>query len=375
MLSDIGVDLDWSWNPGDCNVASTTNPAGRPVFLHTGWRTCGTWIWSHLRASPRVLALYEPLHEELATLTEPGLGHRRADDWQSGHGAMPPYFAEYRRLLDSGQGGVRHFRAEFPYDDFFGPAPERDAALRTYLQSLVDAGRRERLIPVLKFCRSLGRVSWMREAFPDALHAVVVRSAAAQWESARRQYLVFGNGYFATMPLVVLARNARLPIVASCCAALSFDLPSLPDAPIGRQVELMDRRMGRHSWKYRYRGFLAFWTASMVAALGAADLVIDSEALGGSSDHRAAVEAALAVACDGPVRLAPQRIHTEPSPRGDALRAHRAAMEVVESHSASLPADALLLIREKLAVPTPRTPRVSLAAYRPARPARLAFGP
>ena len=100
------------------------------VFLHTGWRTAGTWRWARFRALPWVEAYHEPLHENLDTLTAGYILRHRADTWASGHPALTlPYYHEYAPLLRS-TGGVEGFHAKFATEDFFA-MPMRRHRLRT----------------------------------------------------------------------------------------------------------------------------------------------------------------------------------------------------------------------------------------------------
>jgi len=147
-----------------------TAPA-RPsaVFLHTGWRSCGTWIWAHFRESPSVRAFYEPLHEDLATITRPKLGAVRPSSWKSGHSNTAAYFAEYEALLSPDGRGVVGYRQDFAFENYFMEPDEHSPALEAYLRSLLDSAHAEGRMPVLKFCRSLGRVAWLRRRFPGAL--------------------------------------------------------------------------------------------------------------------------------------------------------------------------------------------------------------
>ena len=76
------------------------------IFLHSGWRSCGTWMWERLREHPGIRGFYEPLHEDLGTLKPRDVGLLRPDSWQSGHGTGAPYFAEFAPMLQK-RGGVR----------------------------------------------------------------------------------------------------------------------------------------------------------------------------------------------------------------------------------------------------------------------------
>src|SRR5262245_47471573 len=74
--------------PHHSGVDAWNAVAGKPricqaVFLHTGWRTAGTWLWSRFRARPDVMGFYEPLHERLDDLALHEIPELRADTWDS----------------------------------------------------------------------------------------------------------------------------------------------------------------------------------------------------------------------------------------------------------------------------------------------------
>ena len=324
------------------------------IFLHSGWRSCGTWLWEKLREQQNVRAFYEPLHEDLAMLDQPRIGHFRPDAWGSGHGESAPYFREYGRLLAPGGRGVRLYQRRFAFDDFFMAPGQRDDALETYLRQLLDAAHAENQLPVLKFCRSLGRVGWMAARFPDALHAVLLRDPATQWRSARRQLEQDGNRYFVLAPFLILARNAQHPLLEDAMRRLNVPAP----ARIGQGFGLTTSSAWRHvqllSWSQRYRGFLAVWAATAVAALSAGVTVIDADEMRDSAVHRGGIEKALAQA-GAEVDLS-RAFPAEPvgswigtaAEAHDAAAAALAALDFVNAHRAALPSGQTRALAHKL---------------------------
>ena len=269
-------------------------PAQAALFLHTGWRSSGTWIWSRLREDPAVMAFYEPLHEQLATLSTPRIARLRPGAWNSGHAGATPYYSEFRELLARRGRGVAGYQERFATDRYFLDEDARDPDLEAYLGSLISHARDAGRVPVLKFCRSLGRVAWMRRRFPDAMHAVVLRDPQAQWRSARQQLDMAGNRYFLVGPLLILARNSGHPLVAEACSKLGVRLPSLPSGGnLSFDQEICWRHLAKLGWADRYRSFLAYWTASAITALQDDVLPIDSDALLESDAHRSRVEGAI----------------------------------------------------------------------------------
>ncbi|MEF8766148.1 hypothetical protein, partial [Stenotrophomonas sp. A3_2] len=115
------------------------------------------------------MAFYEPLHEALAGLTLAEIDRNSAASWPSGHPVGAPYFQEYAPLL-ARRAGATGFQPRFSYHDHFLLPRAPDGALSAWLHGLVEEAHCADALPVLKFCRSLGRVGWMRRRFPRALH-------------------------------------------------------------------------------------------------------------------------------------------------------------------------------------------------------------
>ena len=215
---------------GATEASSLRSSAHPPIFLHCGWRTRGTWIWNRFREMRGVAGYYEPLAEILARLRPDSVATITAESWPSGHrGLARPYFDEYRPFLRAGRNGVRSYRSRFATSEFFAAPdaalPEPEAWLRLLLTTARDRGEQ----PVLKFCRSLGRLGWMRRRFPrcrayrrDAgpVHAVRLRRAAV---------IATNNAYFLATPLQLLALNRDVPLVALCVRHLGIELPVRTD--------------------------------------------------------------------------------------------------------------------------------------------------
>jgi hypothetical protein len=251
----------------------------RPVFLHTGWRSAGTWLWSRFRALPGVQAYYEPLHTTLASRPRVLLD-ARSDSWASGHPAMEaPYFQEYLPLMArhwwrlrrwGRREGVRHYDEAFEIDRFNQVPPDAEALAR-YLDHLLQHAERQQRTPVLKFCRSMGRMAWMMQRYPQAAHVAVLRHPIEQYASMRTQLLQHDNPGFFEMGLQVLCANRGVPRVARVLSALDCPLPARLEGP----AQVRARTDSAH-----YRAFLALWLLQVLAIAPSVSAVVDSDELG-----------------------------------------------------------------------------------------------
>ena len=340
--------------PANAHASAEIRAAG--IFLHAGWRSCGTWIWERLRENASVQAFYEPLHEDLARLHVRDVGLLRPDSWQSGHGTGAPYFAEYAPLICR-RGGVRGHEARFAFDDFFCPPDQDDGALEAYLRGLIaDADAHSRM-PVLKFCRSLGRVAWLEARFPEMLHAVILRHPQAQWRSARRQMEQNGNRYFVVAPFVILARNAENTLLADAADRLGVKLPPGLGRSLMRDLSVTTdvcwRHVSRLNWQELFAGFLAVWVASGITSIHGTATLIDADGLSEDPQLRGAAEATLARAAGLKVDLMPDASHAGAVGGGEAEQAGsgallHAALGFLEAHSAGVPMARTQMLAGKL---------------------------
>lgn len=259
------------------------SPACDAVFIHSGWRSTGTWIWSEFRANSDVLAFYEPLHELLKDIKLEGIRRESPADWDSHHPDGPPYFEEFTPLLQ--RRGIAGYHRSFTFDRFFLAKDEREPRLQAYLSSLINLAQRSGRLPVLKFCRSHGRVAWMRAHFPNALHLAVLRDPIAQWNSVWRQ-AKSGNAYFLAAPLAILSRHLEEPLVAQFLMRLGLRLRALRRRSFEQTYEQCERFVKSSNVATLYRIYLAFWLVSACKCLPYVDATIDVGALGKSMTYR-----------------------------------------------------------------------------------------
>lgn len=256
------------------------------LFLHTAWRSAGTWIWQQFRERPDVTGFCEPLNEWLADATHRTLLEPRPEIWPSRHANTGPYFAEYEPLVTSR--GVAGYDRRFAYDCFFMPASQKMPALERYLRSLCDLAQRDGKLPVLKFTRSLGRVEWMRKHFAEAAHVVVVRTPLAQYRSAAHLY-ARGHRDFLASPIALLAHSEH-PVVRDVLSALECDVRPVRRRSLEHTRVAAEQYVSRSRPEETYRASLAFWIATALTSMPFADLIVDAEHLHESDKYRAHVE-------------------------------------------------------------------------------------
>lgn len=267
----------------------------KAVFLHTGYRTAGTWLWSCFRRLNEVTAYYEPLHEMLSTIDSANLATSTADSWHSGHPKLEkPYFAEFAHLLGPGGRGIPGYEDRFSIDCFTGQTPDGADRLETYLRDLIGAAHEQGRVPVFKFCRSLGRLQWFRSTFPDAVHIVVEKNPISQWLSCWDLLATHGNPHFVAVPFAVLALNRDTPMVERMLDALHIDLPAVSREPgeetVGPYLDFFKQHVVSVAPAAAYRAFLGHWLLTLQHAATHAHAIFDCDLAARSPAYTQAAE-------------------------------------------------------------------------------------
>ena len=332
------------------------------IFLHTGWRSAGTWVWSRLRAVPSVQAFYEPLSTVLGDLKLadiPAIEPART----SGHPPLKaPYYEEYRSFIRENARGVIGYRKYFSTDRF-GSTPDADfPALQAYLKSLCDGAAGQGKVPVFKFCRSQGRMPWLRSAFPDAMHVAVVRNPASQFASGWLLNQEWHNPFFVAAPFRVLGLNQTEPVVQRVIEACEVRLPPDPPVSMEQYAAVCEQYARTAEGTNAYRAFVALWILAVSRMRDDQDLVLDIDEVGQSPSYAADLRAQFIAQADVAPDFSGARNLVDETRQsatrmvgvdGGAIRAiHSAAMKFLVSEGGPDKAQAkvLELAREKLAL-------------------------
>jgi hypothetical protein len=261
------------------------------IFLHTGWRSGGTWVWSRFRALETVTAFYEPLSTLLGDLSLADIPVVRPTS-NSGHPPLDaPYYEEYRSFLQERTRGVVGYRKRFGIDRF-GDAPDDEfPAMQAYLQNLCDRSIEQGKVPVLKFCRSQGRLPWLKRAFPEAIHVFVLRNPAAQFASGWLLKQEWGNAFFVAAPFRVLGLNHTQPVVKQAIEACGVRLPSVTPTSVDEYAAACEQYAHTVEGTNAYRAFVALWILCASRMLDGVDLLIDMDRLGQCSAYASELHA------------------------------------------------------------------------------------
>lgn len=190
-------------------------------MIHSQFRAASTYFFSVFRKNVRYWCYQEPFHEGFTDISDSAQwmeqtnGEIRTKKLR--HPELErPYFYEYTFCSDFVKGA---FDSSFSFELYHLNKFERAGNLYTYINGLIE---RARGIPVFKFCRSIGRLSWLKENF-NATHLGLVRDPQEQWAS----YKI--NSYFPlTVGKILDAPNA--PKILSQIASIFYEF----DEQVGR---------------------------------------------------------------------------------------------------------------------------------------------
>ena len=257
------------------------------VFLHAGWRTASTYVWSRFRRNACTTGFYEPFGESLARCSPKRIRRQTPQGWNSRHPPLTlPYAEEYCPLLRPLMRGVPGYRREFALARYFpttaGVGPET-----RYLSRLIRHARRRGTHPVFGFSRSLGRAPALKQAL-GGYHIVVRRNPLQQWLSCRSYREEVPLAYFELSHFLILAL-APAGSPAQRFAGM-LGLPRLPRG-LDQQYKLLYAALHPWSDELSYRAFTAVSLLSHGAAEAAADMVLDVDRLARSPQYREAVGA------------------------------------------------------------------------------------
>jgi hypothetical protein len=257
----------------------------RAVFLHSGWRCASTYVWNRFRRNLHTTSFYEPFGESLARCSPKRIRRRTAQGWDSRHPPMAlPYAEEYRGLLRPFLKGVPGYRKQFALERYFPTAAGVGPEVR-YISRLILHARRRGTHPVLGFSRSLGRAAALKHAL-GGYHVLISRNPLQQWLSCRSYREKMSVSYFELCHFLILALAPAGTAARRFAGTLG--LPSLPRG-LPQQLRLLQSALHPWSDELSYRAFSAVSLLSHAVAEPVADLVLDVDRLGRSSQYRESV--------------------------------------------------------------------------------------
>ncbi|MGF6641009.1 hypothetical protein [Paraburkholderia sp. MM6662-R1] len=337
--------------------AAPNTPLKQAVFLHTGWRSAGTWVWSRLREHERAAGFYEPLSNVLADLKPADVPASRPT-LTSGHPPLAaPYFDEYRPFLREDARGVAGYERRFSIDRFTRDPDATFPSLQAYLRALSEHTIEQGRVPVFKFCRTGGRLPWLKRAFAEALHVGVLRNPASQFASGWMLRQQWSNAFFVAAPFRVLGLNQMDPLVREAIGVCGVRLPPLPSMPDDAYAVACEQFARTVDSDNAYRAFIALWILCALRMGEGVDLLIDMERLGESRDYAARLRAAFDAQCGLSPDFTSARDLVEETRRGaarmtgidgGALRAvHSAALKFLKAQ-AGIDAAFVEAVRQKM---------------------------
>lgn len=174
----------------------------KPIFIHAGWRTCGTYFWKKFRSNAIYKSYYEPFHEDLLYLDLNIAKSRFGDTFLKSlnHPTDIDKFYYYEYNMKNGM-KIPKFKKRLIFEDMDADnSPNMDyTVMKDYIQYLINESEKDNKIPVMKFSRSYFRMNWLKNNF-DSINIGVIRNSRDQWNS----YMKTNKDYFNTMTFLTI---------------------------------------------------------------------------------------------------------------------------------------------------------------------------
>jgi hypothetical protein len=257
-----------------------------PVFIHGGFRTSSTWLWSRFRRNARFWCYYEIFNGAIPFINSSNFTNFSTRAWNSRHPKSEPYYIEYLPLLHD-KSYLTFFPIEKQRGEYFTPlggiSAELDQNSQDYVACLINAAQTiYEKQPVLSCTGMLAKVAGLKNEF-DGIHILLVRNLFYQWNSysgQQRDGISFFFDYL--FGALRFARDDRFLLYL-------------------KEFSRVDEFGSADEWASRDRYddvfcvFVAFHVYLLVNASRYCDVVIDSNRLVGKQDgYRENMESLLA---------------------------------------------------------------------------------
>jgi hypothetical protein len=300
--------------------------AGRPhpIFIHSMWRSCGTFIFNKFRHDDSFHCYFEPCSEFLAAASPEGVSAAIPDEVRTNlrhTGAEKQSFGAFPFTKVN---GVHGFRDRFAYDRFHMPRDAEDYELQLYISILIDHAISQNRVAVAKCCRFGLRAEWLERIF-NPVSIYVVREPDAMF----RSYWSFGGAqsYFLVASLLIVARNRHLAVFEE--VAEELQVPSLCGRPLPRAFAEA-RELATRLDAQDFRDVtLVLWAVTLLHNLRVTKALVDMDLLIRDNEYRRCTEERLAALVGRRISFEDVRsIELSPSPgrpisqRGAACARH-----------------------------------------------------
>lgn len=156
-----------------------------PVFIHGGFRTSSTWLWSRFRRDIHFWCYYEIFNSVIPFVDFSNFAEFSPKAWNSHHPKSGPYYIEYLPLLRD-NGRLSFFPFEKQRGESFTPvggiSARLDEVSNGYVARLIDAAQTYGKQPVLTCTGMLAKVAGLKKEF-GGTHILLVRNLFSQWNS------------------------------------------------------------------------------------------------------------------------------------------------------------------------------------------------
>jgi len=132
------------------------------------------------------------------------------DSWNSRHSpTKKPYFQEFLGLLYPEKDGCYGFTGNISLNNYFAATQQEQSETAFWVKCLIGNAKKYEKPALLSFCRSMGRINFLKERFPDATNIVLHRDPFEVFRSNYFQLTEYNNNYFNSSYLLIIAYNHK----------------------------------------------------------------------------------------------------------------------------------------------------------------------
>lgn len=148
------------------------------------------------------------------SLTVETIESLKHDSWSSRHSKTEkPYFEEFTELLNHEKAGCYGYKGDIAVNDYFAINKQEQEETSSWVECLIENAKKHKKRPLLSFCRSMGRVNFLKERFSNSVNILLYRDPFEIFRSNHFQVKEHSNMYFSSMYSLIIAYNrSKIPV-------------------------------------------------------------------------------------------------------------------------------------------------------------------
>ena len=255
------------------------------VVVHSLFRSGSTYLFNKLRDNNCFYCYYEPLHHEIINIRKDTLDvwnvtRRRSHRMKHPH-LKKPHFYEYGVAFKEGEDRLPHFDPRFSYNEYY--SVKNSTGMRSYINNLI-CSTPDGLIPLLQFNRTSMRIPWFKDNYKNSLNVYLLRNPRDQFDSYYRIKKINNNYFLAINCLLIMQGKNKFKDEELLRITNKIYYLSSLEEPL-KDIKHVLAIVPALTKEEHYRIFIELWKMSYCLAYECADLIMDMDSIGTSSEY------------------------------------------------------------------------------------------